>query len=161
MAAILAVYFALGGSVPAWVILVLVTLSFYAASFFAWKEQQEEVVKLRAHLGKTPLTGLRLRNELDKRMEAGKGLHNRLSEEGAESAMSEAKEWMKSLREFTEANLSVSDFDAVNNPHGLDRVTEAVGRELANSSIPNEIQWLRTALAHRCGKLHLFRETIR
>ncbi len=114
--------------------------------------------RLKSKAEQQPLTGIRLRNECDKWIESAKAIYERLHNEGGEAAIPEAKQWLYDFKEFTELNLSVSDFDAVNYSN---RAGEVFFAELAKLEPSKEVQMYKNLLAHRFGRLSVIRNSIK
>jgi hypothetical protein len=122
------------------------------------KQVSDELTKTKRLLAESPLTGIRLRNECDKWIESGKALYERLHGEGGEAAIPEAKRWLYDFKEFTELNLSVSDFDAV---HYSNKAPEVFDAELAKLKPSHAVQTYKNLLAHRFGRLSVIRNNIK
>ena len=70
--------------------------------------------------------------------------------------MDRASDWISRLEEFCKINMSVEDYDLINSPFGIERVTLATIK-----SISGNRDWLKSNVAGRFGRLSVFRNKIR
>lgn len=145
MAAIVGVYLALGGNIPAWVVWALVALAFYVASFCVWREGMQS--------DKRSLVGISLGNACDDRIATGKDLLAQLSDE--EPIINKAKEWVRELEAFCTINMFDPERELILKGFGVDRVALAI--KLPDSS---ERQHLERRITHIIRALYLFKKTI-
>ena len=139
MAAIVAVYAALGGSIPAWVVWALVALAFYVAGFYVWRETKHEAEKLELIIRDADKTS-EIKNALGTFITKGSNLFRRSFKESGDSFITECKTWDSEVVEFLGSKLnglavpafSHPDFKDVNDEikHPTSRTLDARTRAL-------------------------------
>ena len=150
---------AIGGwIVPVCLLASISIVRLILAPYWIYKEKADKLDVANKLLREKPLVGIRLRNECDKWIEAGKTIYNRLHEKGDEVTISEAKQWLHEIKEFAELHLSVSEFDAVNYPN---RPGEVFDSELAKLKPSHEVEKFKHLVAHRYGRLSVIRNSIK
>jgi hypothetical protein len=155
----LALVNAIGGwIVPITLLASISIVRLILAPYWIYTETKTKLDDANKILREKPLVGIRLRNECDKRIEAGKAIYNRLHDEGDSAAISAANQWLCELKEFSELNFSVSDFDAINysNVSG-----ETFHSEMAKLKPSHEVEKFKHLVGNRYGRLSVIRNRIK